>query len=93
MKTIGVNVSLDNVVNLYVGKTDKCTCGCRGYYIITEKQRDERIKKDGVELYADDKEILDAMDEISKHKDVIVSVLFDEIQFKTEKYILFVKLP
>jgi len=43
-------------------------------------------------LYADDKEILDAMDEISKHKDVIVSVLFDEIQFKTDKYILFVKL-
>ena len=92
MKTIGIKVCLDNVIQLYVGKTDGCTCGCAGYYIVTEKHREERIKKDGVDLYANDKKILDAIDEMSMHDDVKVGVIFDEIQFKTEKYILSIKI-
>lgn len=92
MKTIGIKVCLDNVLQLYVGKTDGCTCGCAGYYIVTKKHREERIKKDGVDLYANDKKILDAIDEISMHNDVKVGVIFDEIQFKTEKYILSIKM-
>jgi hypothetical protein len=92
MKSIGIKVCLDNVIQLYVGKTDGCTCGCAGYYIVTEKHREERIKKDGVDLYANDKKILDAIDEISMHDDVKVGVIFDEIQFKTEKYILSIKI-
>jgi hypothetical protein len=92
MKTLPVKFSLDNVSQLYVGKTNGCTCGCAGYYIVTENHREERIKKDGVDLYANDKKILDAIDEISMHDDVKVGVLLDEIQFKTEKYILFIKI-
>ena len=92
MKSIGIKVCLDNVIQLYVGKTDGCTCGCAGYYIVTEKHREERIKKDGVDLYANDKKILDAIDEMSMHDDVKVGVIFDEIQFKTEKYILSIKI-
>ena len=76
MKTISFKISLDNVVQLYVGKTNGCTCGCAGYYIVTEKHREERIKKDGVDLYANDKKILDAIDEISMHGDVQVGVIY-----------------
>lgn len=92
MKTIPFKFSLDNVSQLYVGKTNGCTCGCAGYYIVTEKHREERIKKDGVDLYANDKKILDAIDEISMHDDVQVGVICDEIQFRTEKYILSIKI-
>ena len=92
MKTIPFKISLDNVSQLYVGKTNGCTCGCAGYYIVTENHREERIKKDGVDLYANDKKILDAIDEISMHDDVQVGVICDEIQFRTEKYILSIKI-
>ena len=92
MKTIPFKFSLDNVSQLYVGKTNGCTCGCAGYYIVTENYREERIKKDGVDLYANDKNILDAIDEISMHDDVKIGVICDEVQFKTEKYILFIKI-
>jgi hypothetical protein len=92
MKTIPFKFSLDNVSQLYVGKTNGCTCGCAGYYIVTENHREERIKKDGVDLYANDKKILDAIDEISMHDDVQVGVICDEIQFRTEKYILSIKI-
>lgn len=91
MKKISFKMSLDNVSQLYVGKTNGCTCGCAGYYIVTEKHREERIKKDGVDLYANDKKILDAIDEISMHDDVQVGAICDEIQFRTEKYILSIK--
>ena len=92
METIPFKFSLDNVSQLYVGKTNGCTCGCAGYYIVTENHREERIKKDGVDLYANDKKILDAIDEISMHDDVKIGIICDEVQFKTEKYILFIKI-
>jgi len=92
---MNVQIKLQNVKQVYIGHTEGCTCGCQGSYVFTTEANAEWKRKHPYakfDLCPDDKEVQRIVDEMEREQDLIISVVGDEIQFKSvNKYILFYK--
>jgi hypothetical protein len=90
-----MNISIKNVKQVYVGHTEGCTCGCQGSYVFTTEANAEWRKRNPYakfDLCPDDKEVQRIIDLMKDEQDIVISIVGDEIQFKSvNKYILFYK--